>query len=108
MSDVIVYDITIQKGGDYEIDFLTQEDDGTDISASGLTVVAQLREFPECNDYLSFTGTADGTGIHLSMGHDLTVTIGYTRGYYDVFLVDGSAREKFARGRAKIIPEATR
>lgn len=108
MSDVIVYNITVQKGADYHIDFLTQEDDGTAISAEGLTVEAQLREYPESHEYLDFECTADETGIHLDLSAADTIKIGYTSGYYDVFLVEENSRDKFARGKAKIIPEVTR
>lgn len=108
MSEAIIYNITIQKRGDYHIDFLTEEDDGTPIDVSGITVESHLREFPESNEYLPFTGTADETGIHLDMPHAVTAKIGYTRGYYDVFVSENGSREKFAIGIAKIIPEVTR
>ena len=108
MNEAIVYDITIQKKGDYHIDFLTEEDDGTPIDVSGYTVESHLREFPESNEYLEFTGIADETGIHLDMAHSDTAKIGYTRGYYDVFVSENGNREKFAMGRARIIPEVTR
>ena len=108
MKDVIVYDITIHRGADYHIDFLTEEDDGTAISVTGMTAEAHLREFPESNEYQAFTCTADGTGFHLDMGHADTLKIGYTRGYYDLFILENGDREKFARGRARIIPEGTR
>lgn len=108
MNEIVIYDITIHKGSDYHIDFLTEDDDGTPISVEDFTVEAHLREYPESNEYLEFTGTADETGIHLDMSHSDTAKIGYTRGYYDIFLLDSDSREKFARGKAIIIPEVTR
>ena len=108
MSDVIEYNITIHKGSDYTIDFLTEEDDGTAIDVSGFTAEAQLREYPESNEYLDFTCTADATGFHLAMGHEDSAKIGYTRGYYDLFLSADGNRDKFAQGKATVIPEVSR
>ena len=107
-EEVIQYDITINCGSDYAIDFETLEDDDSYINVESFSVESQLREFAESDDKISFTCTADGTGFHLSMPHDTTAKIPYTQGEYDVFIIKDGHRTKFAEGRANIITEVTR
>ena len=110
MREPIIFDITIKAGANYAVDFVYEEDDGTPVSVEGWTAEAQLREFPEARDKHDFVCTADADGFHLTMSHDETSKIGYTRGVYDVFIIapDSSVRERLIQGRAMIIPEATR
>lgn len=108
MKDIIEHNLTIQAGSDYTIDFLTQEDDGTPIDMAWAEAEAQLREKADHHNALPFECSADGTGIHLVMSHEVTEEIDYTRGEYDVFLLYDGTRTKFARGIANIIPGVTR
>lgn len=110
MKKPITFDITIKAGSDYKVDFSYEEDDGTVISVVGWGVEAQLREFPEAFDKHDFVCTADADGFHLTMSHEETAKIGYTRGVYDVFITapDNSVRDKLISGRAYIIPEVTK
>ena len=105
----IKYDITIQAGSDYAIDFSYEEDDGTVIPVTGWGVEAHLREFPESNDNHVFAGTADAYGFHVTMDHTETSKISYTLGAYDVFIIPPcGGREKLIYGKAHIIPEVAR
>ena len=109
MSEPIRYNITIFTRADYQIDFETTEDDDTPVSMEGWSAEAQLREFPEARDYIEFTAYADSTGFHMTMDKELTAKIPYTRGTYDLFIIDpDDTRSKLAYGKAIIIPEVTR
>ena len=109
MSEAIKFDISINTATDYTIDFSPTEDDETPIDMTGWTAEAQLRQYPEAIDYLDFVCTADENGFHMSMDHDTTALITYSRGHYDLFITDpDNRREKLAMGRAYIYPRTTR
>lgn len=109
MTEAIIYDITIDAGADYQIDFFYEDDDGTVISAEGWTCEAQLREYPESDEYQTFSCSADEDGFHLTIGHSISQNIGYTKGCYDVFIIDPDGeRTKLSKGRAFILPRTTR
>ena len=109
MNEAVRFDITINPGADYAIDFQPIEDDETPISVSGWSADAQLREFPESMDHIDFTCTSDSTGFHLTLSKDETAKIPYTRGYYDVFITDpDNGRTRLVHGRAIVRPRATR
>lgn len=110
MNETIRFDITIDCGADYETDFqFTEDDENTLIDMTGWSVEAQLREFPESRDCLDFTCSADTDGFHISMSGTDTAQIGYTLGFYDVFITDPYGnRTKLVKGRAFITPRTTR
>ena len=71
---------------------------------------AQLREYPEAPDHFDFDISVDTDGYKLSLSHELTEKIPYTKGVYDVFVtnVETGVRSKLLRGEATIIRRATR
>ena len=110
INEQILYNISVEPGADYDIDYIYAEDDETPVDMSGWVIESQLREFPEAKDYFSFSTSADENGIHLHMPYTTTLKIPYTRGYYDVFMTDPdhNTRVKLISGRAFITPRATR
>ena len=110
MSESLKHDIHIECDADYKADFqLSEDDEKTIIDMTGWTAQAQLREYPEAIEYLPFACTADETGIHITMAHENTAKISYTRGHYDVFITDpDGGRTKLIKGRAYIYPRAVR
>lgn len=110
-DDILRYEITIHPDEDYAMDIIYADDDGVPVDLTGWTVEAQLREFPESQDYLAFACTADSEKISLTMAHDLTAGISYSYGYYDVFITSPepeSIKTRLIGGRAYILPRSTR
>ena len=110
MKETLKYDLTIHVGADYKVLFAYQEDDGTPIDVSDWTAVAQLREYPESDDFIAFTCTSYQEGFLLELSAEKTSQITYTRGVYDVFVTDPDdyCRFKLVQGRVRIVPNVTR
>lgn len=109
-TDEIIYNITINSGEDYYIDFSYTDDNETPVSMRGWLVESQLREFAESHDGTDFYCTSDETGVHLFLSHTQTGALGYTHGKYDVFITDpdNNIRVKLVSGEALIMPRSTR
>ena len=104
-------DITIECGADFALSFLVRDDEGTLIDLTGATVEAQVREYAEAADYFAFTAVHNGQGgrVSLSMPHEVTASIGFSRGVYDVFIdYPDESREKYLMGDVTVIPEVTK
>lgn len=72
-------------------------------------IEAHLREFAEAADHFAFTVSMAGDGFSLSMPHETTKLITYSRGVYDVFLNENDGtRTKILMGQARILREVTR
>lgn len=81
-----------------------------EIIVGGWRIEAQLREFPESDDYFDFDVWMDQDGYHLVMANDITRLIPFTQGVYDVFVenVETGVRSKLLYGNANIIRRTTR
>lgn len=110
MTEELIYNLTIKQGEDYSVDFSYTEDDETPVDMTGWGIEAVIRDFPEANDFIPFTCTADETGFHLKMSRDLTNELTYSRGYYDLFITDpdNDNRVPLVSGRVSIIPRTSR
>ena len=105
------YDINIESGADFFHQFRLRDDEENLVDLTGATVTAQLREYSEAQDYFLFTATHNGEGgtVFLTMPHESTAAIGYTAGYYDVFVdYPDETREKVLWGQVVISPAVTR
>lgn len=103
--------IVIEKGADFHMSFTVTDDEDNLIDLSGATVTAYLREYAEADDYFAFTATHNGLGgkVSLTMPHEDTAQIGYTKGVYDVFVqFPNEDAEKYLMGEVTIIPAVTR
>ncbi len=110
IRDGILYNITINAGEDYYLDFAYTDDNEVPVSMSGWTVESTLREFAQSYDGVDFYCKSDNKGVHLFLSHKQTGLIGYTHGKYDVFVTDpdNNIRVKLVSGEALIIPRSTR
>lgn len=81
-----------------------------EIIVGGWRIEAQLREFSESNDSFDFDYWMDEDGYHLTMTNDITREIPFTKGVYDVFVinVETGIRSKLLFGDANIIRRTTR
>lgn len=104
------YDLTINAGADYSIDFIYTDDDEVPVDVTGWTVEAQLRPFTEDSTHIDFVCTADTDGFHLALASGTTSEITYTSGVYDVFVTDpdDDYRTKLISGSANISLAVTR
>lgn len=111
MTDPIVYNITIHPGEDYQMDIVYADDDGTPVDMSGWGITAQLREFPEASDYIDFACQAESEKMTIAMSNQLTRSISYTFGYYDIFITSPApeyVKTRLIGGKALIVPRITR
>lgn len=110
MNDIPKYDLTIMQGQDYTIDLIYAEDDETPIDVTGWTIDSHLKQYPHALDYFPFNCTADESGFHLSLPKEETDQITFSKGFYDVFIIDpdNAKRTPLIYGAATIIPGSTR
>ncbi len=110
MNDIPKYDLTIMQGQDYTVDLIYAEDDETPVDVTGWAVQSHLRQFPEASDYFPFTCTADMTGFHMSMTAAETEKITFSKGAYDVFVIDpdNEYRTPLIYGQVTVKPGGTR
>lgn len=110
MQERNTYNITIFSGADYRLDLTLTEDDGEIIDLTNLTLEAQLREYPEDNDYLTFTITEDNNVFSMTMPKVETEKISFTQGYYDIFITNTTTeiRSPLISGKANIISQVSR
>ena len=110
MKETLKHDLTIPVGADYQVDFIYEEDDGTVVDVSDWTVESQIREYPEANDCIEFTCTADEDGFHLTLSAEETEQLTFSQGVYDVFITSPSEiyRTKLVKGRVLVDPDTTR
>lgn len=80
------HDLLIFTGADFSLTFTLTDGEGIIQSLVGKTIQAQLREAPQSADYLDFTCTHTGAGgtITISLTHEQTANISYTKGVYDI------------------------
>ena len=105
------HNINIEKFADFSLTFTLTDSAGEAIDLTGATITAAIREFPESSDYTEFnieTGDTSGV-ITISMTNETTTEIGWTYGYYDVFVTfaDGIVW-RVLWGRVNVIPAVTR
>ena len=106
-----ILDIIIECGADFTMNSIVRDDTDALIDLTGATVTAHLREYAEASDYFAFTATHNGAGgkVTLSMNHENTAQIGYSRGVYDVFIVfPDETTEKYLMGDVTVIPAVTK
>ena len=105
MNETILYNITINAGRNYFLEFLTDDFDFT-----GWTVEATMREYAEHPKGINFLCSVRGGKIILQLSASQTRFVGWHHGEYDVFLVtpDNNLRIKLARGRVTVRPETAR
>ena len=110
MQERNTYNITVYSGADYRLDLTLTEDDGEIIDLTNLNLEAQLREYPEDNDYLSFTVTEDNNVFSMTMPKEETEKISFTQGYYDIFVTNSTTeiRSLLISGKAIIVNQVTR
>ena len=110
MNKLIKHDITLQQGQDYEIDLIYANDDETPIDVTGWTALSYIRQKPHSLDYFPFTCTADTSGFHLTMDKTLTDEIPFTKGVYDVIIInpDNNKKTPLIIGEVTIKPRSTR
>lgn len=104
-------DIIIECGADFSLYFLVRDSENALVDLTGAVVSAHLREYAEAQDYFAFTATHNGAGgkVTLTMPHEDTAEIGYTRGVYDVFIdFPDETRLKYLWGNVEIDPEVTK
>ena len=72
--------ITIEAGATFQMFFTVRDDNQSLIDLTGATVEAQLREFPEAQDYFQFTATHNGSGgrVNITMQYEDTAAIPYS------------------------------
>lgn len=124
-SEIADYGVMIQNENLYIVDgSVMDEEEETLICSDGWGIVEEeeriyttgkwkieshLRAFAEAADYFEFTVGMTGDGFFLSMPHSETKMIPYSRGVYDVFLIEeDGTRTKILMGQARIIREVTR
>jgi hypothetical protein len=110
MNEIILYNITICQGEDYQLDINIEDEEDGPVSMSGWLVEATMREYAESEKGIDFYTISNGSGIHLYLSHKQTADIGYNHGRYDVFVTtpDGADRVKLISGQAEIIQQSTR
>ena len=103
--------ITIEAGATFQMYFTVRDDNQSLIDLTGCTVEAQLREYPEAQDYFQFTATHNNSGgrVSITMQYEDTAAIPYSTGYYDVYITDSSNnREKYIWGEVTVVPAVTK
>ena len=103
--------IMMECGADFTMSIIIRDDSDSLVDLTGYTVEAQLREFPEAEDYLQFTATHNNSGgkITITMAHEDTASIAYTSGVYDVYITDPyNVREKVIEGNVTVAPAVTK
>lgn len=103
--------INIEKFSDFSMTFTLTDSAGQAIDLTGANVSAKIREFPESIDYFEFTADwGDTSGeITLTMEHETTAEIGWSYGYYDVFVTFADGKVwRVLWGRVCVIPAVTR
>ncbi len=111
MNEIIKqHDIVFKTGEDFSLSFTWLDGEGNKKSLVNKTVYAQLRESPESGDYFDFICSHTGAGgeITLSLTHEQTSEISFSKGVYDVFVSDGTTDIPILSGNVFIIPSVTR
>ena len=102
--------LTITQGATFDAFFEYKDQDGVPISLVGYTAKGQVRKKEdETSDlYATFTIVVDGAAGTLSVSLTPTQTQAIPKtGYYDIFLLSGSARYLFLQGPAILDPRVT-
>lgn len=105
------FNINIEKFADFSMTFALTDSEGEAIDLTGASITAAARENPESPDSIDFTAAwADESGeVTLSMPNELTASIGWTYGYYDVFATFANGTVwRILWGRVTVIPAVTR
>lgn len=104
-------DLIIETNADFVVSMTLYDNNDNVIDLSGAIVESQLRQYAEASESIPFTVTHNGKGgrIRMSMVHELTATISYSTGVYDVVVTfpDGS-KVKAVEGDVTVNPGATR
>jgi len=105
MADIkpVKVDLVIGRGTDWSLTFAIEQSDGTNMPLDGYSVYSQIRtEANEDATLIVAFSTAIDTGTDeftLSLTDTQTDAVTQPIGYYDIFLVDGSAnRYRYAYG----------
>lgn len=109
MKDII-FDITIEAGSDYPLDISYTDDDDNPVDLTGWTIDACIREETGNRDCIPFRTWADSAGLHLFMSRERTAGFSYSRGIWDMFIMDPllKTRTKLMHGRVDIKPDTAR
>lgn len=107
-----VYDITIDAGGDYDIQLLWKDDLDNPINLTGYIGGMKIKESLtsstsiDCSSYITTNGE-DGT-IDINIPASVTSTILFSVGIYDLELYSSLGKTyKLLRGKIFINPEVT-
>lgn len=105
------YNISIEAGADFYWKFVVRDAENYLVDLTDTEISCQLRQTPESQDYFQMTALHNGAGgtVVLTMPHEQTAQIGYTAGYYDVFITwpDASV-QKYLWGEAAIQTNVTK
>lgn len=110
------YDITIFRGATYDQTFTWLDDDASPIDLTGFTARMHVRDTVDAPDppLLSLTTPGDitlggGSGtIRVIISAAATSALAFTKGVYDLELVDGAVVTRLLQGAVKLSREVTR
>ena len=105
------YDLEIKCGSDFSFTFQLKNENGDPKDLTGITFRAQLREFAEAASAIDFVCSHNNQGgyVVLSMPHNVTSTIRFKQGVYDVVQYNtDDTRDPVLGGSVRILPSVTR
>lgn len=107
---MIDFDLVIHTNADFVQTLTIRDEEENLMDLTGATAKAQLRENAESNDYFDFecSHNNDGGQILVTMSHNETEKIPFSRGEYDVILETETEVMKLIHGHADIIHSVTR
>lgn len=111
MEEDNLYNILIEAGADFVLPWYWYDENGNPVDLTDSTIEAQLRHFAEDPDFYEFVCTHNGLGgrISITLLNEITASIAWTSGVYDVFVTPaGGDRTRVLHGNANIVPNVTK